>query len=202
MSPAALARFERLAALESHPALGALLHAAASRGLPHVLDESELTLGAGAGGQSFSLAALPGVAEVRWRELRDIPTAIVTGSNGKTTTVRLLAACRTQPRLAHRLQLHRRGIFSTMKCWQRAIIRGLPARAWSCANGVRRRPCSKPHAAESCAAESPCRRPNCALITNVSSDHFGEYGIDDLAGLADVKLTVATVGGLRAVFWC
>ena len=28
-----------------------------------------------------------------WNELRDVPTAIVTGSNGKTTTVRLLAAC-------------------------------------------------------------------------------------------------------------
>ena len=30
-----------------------------------------------------------------------------------------------------------------------------------------------------------------ALVTNISSDHFGEYGIDDLAGLADVKLSVA-----------
>src|SRR6202022_3742945 len=32
-----------------------------------------------------------------------------------------------------------------------------------------------------------------AVVTNVSSDHFGEYGIDDLAGLADVKLSVAAV---------
>ena len=31
------------------------------------------------------------------------------------------------------------------------------------------------------------------MITNVSSDHFGEYGIDDLEGLADVKLSVAGV---------
>ena len=31
------------------------------------------------------------------------------------------------------------------------------------------------------------------LVTNVSSDHFGEYGIDDLEGLADVKLSVAAV---------
>jgi UDP-N-acetylmuramyl tripeptide synthase len=30
-------------------------------------------------------------------------------------------------------------------------------------------------------------------VTNVSSDHFGEYGIHDLDGLADVKLTVASV---------
>ena len=32
-----------------------------------------------------------------------------------------------------------------------------------------------------------------AVVTNVSADHFGEYGIDDLAGLAEVKLTVAGV---------
>jgi UDP-N-acetylmuramyl tripeptide synthase len=30
-------------------------------------------------------------------------------------------------------------------------------------------------------------------VTNISSDHFGEYGIDDLLGLADVKLSVAAV---------
>jgi UDP-N-acetylmuramyl tripeptide synthase len=32
-----------------------------------------------------------------------------------------------------------------------------------------------------------------AVVTNVSADHFGEYGIDDLAGLADVKLALAGV---------
>src|SRR6202050_5957475 len=32
-----------------------------------------------------------------------------------------------------------------------------------------------------------------ALVTNVSADHFGEYGIDDLSGLADVKLSVTGV---------
>jgi UDP-N-acetylmuramyl tripeptide synthase len=32
-----------------------------------------------------------------------------------------------------------------------------------------------------------------AVVTNVSSDHFGEYGIHDLAGLAQAKLAVAAV---------
>jgi cyanophycin synthetase len=90
---AALERFERLAALQANPNLRALLEVAATRGLPHVLDDSELTLGAGAGGRSFPLTALPAVAAVAWEALRGIPTAMVTGSNGKTTTVRLLAAC-------------------------------------------------------------------------------------------------------------
>jgi UDP-N-acetylmuramyl tripeptide synthase len=38
-------------------------------------------------------------------------------------------------------------------------------------------------------------RANVALVTNISPDHFGEYGIDDLDGLADVKLSVAHLVG-------
>jgi UDP-N-acetylmuramyl tripeptide synthase len=30
------------------------------------------------------------------------------------------------------------------------------------------------------------------VVTNIAADHFGEYGIDDLAGLADTKLVVAS----------
>ena len=89
----ALERFDRIAALESHPKLKCLLDAAAARCLPTVVDEALLTLGAGTGGQDFPLNALPEASAIPWDELGDIPTAVVTGSNGKTTTVRLLAAC-------------------------------------------------------------------------------------------------------------
>jgi UDP-N-acetylmuramyl tripeptide synthase len=34
-----------------------------------------------------------------------------------------------------------------------------------------------------------------AVVTNISADHFGEYGIHDLDGLADVKLAVAQLLG-------
>jgi UDP-N-acetylmuramyl tripeptide synthase len=34
-----------------------------------------------------------------------------------------------------------------------------------------------------------------AVVTNISNDHFGEYGIHDLSGLADVKLTVGALVG-------
>src|SRR6516162_8593199 len=63
---AALARFERLAAREARPPLRALLAAAADRGLPYVLDDEILTLGAGDGGHDFALATLPAAAEVPW----------------------------------------------------------------------------------------------------------------------------------------
>ena len=90
---AAFERFGRLAAREANAGLRALLAAAHERHLRCAVDDTELTIGAGVGGRSFALARLPDVAAVRWDELGDIPTAIVTGSNGKTTTVRLLAAC-------------------------------------------------------------------------------------------------------------
>jgi UDP-N-acetylmuramyl tripeptide synthase len=41
-------------------------------------------------------------------------------------------------------------------------------------------------------------RVHAAVVTNVSADHFGEYGIHDLDALADVKLTVASLVGTRA----
>jgi cyanophycin synthetase len=189
---AALERFERLAALEANPKLRALLEVAATRELPHVLDDSELTLGEGASGRSFPLAALPPVAEVPWKELHGIPTAMVTGSNGKTTTVRLLAACAR----AHGWRAGYNctdGVFLDDEALAlgdysgpagaRMVLRESRAQAAileTARGGILRRGIAVSHA-------------DAAVITNVSSDHFGEYGIDDLDGLADVKFAVAPV---------
>ncbi|HWY94251.1 MAG TPA: Mur ligase family protein [Steroidobacteraceae bacterium] len=195
---AAFARFERLSSLESHPKLRALLDAAAARGLPHVVDESDLTLGAGAGGHTYSLTALPDAADVRWQELRDIPTAIVTGSNGKTTTVRLLAAC-ARAHGWHAGYNCTDGVFLDDEvlatgdysgpAGARMVLRERRTQAAileTARGGILRRGIAVSQA-------------DTAVITNVSSDHFGEYGIHDLAGLAEVKLAVAaavSAGGL------
>ena len=191
---AALARFARLASLESQPKLRVLLDTAAIRGLPHILDESELTLGAGAGGRSYSLSALPDAAEVPWTDLHDIPTAIVTGSNGKTTTVRLLAACtRSQGwRTAYNCT---DGVFLDSDALAQGDYSG-PAGA---------RMVMRERRAQAAILETArggilrrgiaVSRASTAVVTNVSSDHFGEYGIDDLAGLAETKLAVAAALG-------
>lgn len=188
----AFARFVRVAALEARPALRALLAAAGARGLSHALDEAALTLGSGDGGQDFPLAALPDAADVAWAQLRDIPTAIVTGSNGKTTTVRLLAACAR----AHGLRAAFNctdGVF----CGDEVLVAG----DYSGPAGARR--VIREHRAQAAILETArggilrrgiaVSQANVAVITNISSDHFGEYGIDDLAGLADAKLTVGAV---------
>jgi cyanophycin synthetase len=132
------------------------------------------------------------VAAVPWQELRDIPTAIVTGSNGKTTTVRLLAACaQTHSWLpayccTDGVFLAAQTLLSGDYSGPAGARRVMRERAARCAivetarGGILRRGIAVSHA-------------HVALITNVSPDHFGEYGIDDLDGLADVKLAVAGV---------
>lgn len=189
---AALARCARLAQSEARPALMQLLAAAAARALPHVLDDDTLTLGAAAGGRDFELAMLPAPEAVPWADLHDVPTALVTGSNGKTTTARLLAACAA----AHgwpAAYCCTDGVFLGAAMLASGDYSGpvgarlvMRARGARCAvvetarGGILRRGIALSHA-------------HVALVTNVSADHFGEYGIDDLPGLADVKLSVAGV---------
>ncbi len=188
----AMTRLVRLAAAEARPALVELLAAADLRALPALLDDEVLTLGAGNGGRSFALDALPGAAAVDWSALHDIPTALVTGSNGKTTTVRLIAACaraqgwRTGYNCTDGVFVDdtalERGDYSG-PAGARAVLRepGIAAVVLETARGgILRRGLA-------------VRRARAAIITNVSADHFGEYGIDDLDALADVKLVVARV---------
>jgi cyanophycin synthetase len=187
---AALARFERLSALEAQPRLRALLDAAALRELPHFLDETVLTLGAGVGGRNFSLSALPDVAAINWKELRDIPTALVTGSNGKTTTVRLLAAC-----------ARNHGWHAGYNCTDGVFLDAEVLATGDYSGPAGARMVMRERRTEAAILETArggilrrgiaVARANTAVITNVSSDHFGEYGIHDLAGLADVKFAVA-----------
>jgi UDP-N-acetylmuramyl tripeptide synthase len=189
---AAFERFARLTAREARPELTALLQAAAARRLPHLLDDALLTLGAGAGGRDFELAALPAPATIAWSALHDIPTALVTGSNGKTTSVRLLAACtracgwRTAYCCTDGIflddQLETDGDYSG-PAGARSVLRERRAQAAiveTARGGILRRGIALSQA-------------RAALVTNVSADHFGEYGVDDLAALADVKLSVAAL---------
>jgi UDP-N-acetylmuramyl tripeptide synthase len=191
---AAFERFGLLAGREARPDVRALLAAAAAHGLPYVLDDDTLTLGAGAGGRDFALTSLPQPADVPWDELHDIPTALVTGSNGKTTTVRLLAACALSAGwlpaycctdgVFLAAQLLESGDYSG-PLGARRVMRERTARAAvieTARGGILRRGIA-------------VSRADVALVTNVSADHFGEYGIDDLEGLTDVKLSVAGVLG-------
>ena len=171
-----------------------MLATADSRPLLHVLDDDYLTLGSGAGGRTWPIDALPEVNEVPWTDLRDVPAAIVTGSNGKTTTVRLLAACAR----AH-------GWRDGYNCTDGLFVAGEQIDSGDYSGPVGTRTVLRDTRVEAAILETArggilrrglaAQRADVAVITNVSADHFGEYGIDDLAGLADVKLVVASTIG-------
>jgi UDP-N-acetylmuramyl tripeptide synthase len=195
---AAFERFTRLATAEALPVLRSVLAAAAARELPHLLDDDTLTLGTGAGGRDFALATLPAAAEIPWGELSGVPTALVTGSNGKTTTVRLLAAC-ARAHGWHAAYSSTDGVYLDRELLAagdysgptgaRTVLRERRAQAAlieTARGGILRRGIAVSSAAA-------------AIVTNVSADHFGEYGVENLEALADVKLTVAAVLGERGL---
>jgi cyanophycin synthetase len=190
--PAAFSRFTTLSKIESAPRLRNLVAAADERALLHVLDETQLTLGSGAGGRTWPVDALPESSEVPWEDLTNVPAAIVTGSNGKTTTVRLLAACAR----AH-------GWRDGYNCTDGMFIAGEQIEVGDYSGPVGTRTVLRDPRVEAAILETArggilrrglaAERAHVAVITNISADHFGEYGVHDLAGLADVKLVVASV---------
>jgi len=190
----ATATLRALAAAEARPALGPLLAEARCHDLPATLDETVLSLGAGRGHLAWELDALPAPEDLPWSELHGIPTVLVTGSNGKTTTVRLLAALAA----AH-------GWAPGHCCTDGIVVAGavVDTGDWSGPGGARKvlRDARVDAAILEAARGGILRRglavdqAEVAVVTNVSADHFGEYGIHSLADLADAKLVVARALG-------
>jgi cyanophycin synthetase len=192
------AAFATLADASRHeraPTLMALLDAARHRHLPVVMDDDDLTIGTGTGAHTWPLKALPPPSGVPWPACHAVPTALITGTNGKTTTVRLLAAIAHEAGLAsgHSStaglaidgQSVRTGDYSGPD-GARAVLRDTRvqmALLETARGGMLRRGLALQHA-------------DAAIVTNLSADHFGEYGITDLHGVADAKLIVAhAIGG-------
>jgi UDP-N-acetylmuramyl tripeptide synthase len=114
------------------------------------------------------------------------PVALVTGSNGKTTTVRLLAAILRAA--GHTVGYScTDGVFIGDEC----VLAG----DYSGPEGARRvlRDPSVTAAVLETARGGLLRRglivprADAVVITNVAADHFGDYGVDSLADLAAVK---------------
>ena len=180
----------KLSAQEKHPELMALLRAAAEHQLPALLDDDSLSLGLGRQHQSFALSSLPEPEQVDWSGLGSIPSALVTGSNGKTTSVRLLAA---MLRASGKATPHNctDGLYFNGKLVEAGDYSGPAGARW-----VLRHPQADAAVVEA-ARGGMLRRGlaidqvDAALVTNISPDHFGEYGIHTLDDLCEVKLIVA-----------
>lgn len=190
----ALLRLRRRAAREANPRLRALLDAAAMRGLPCLCDDEFLTLGAGAGGRGWPLVDLPDAADIPWSELHGIPTALVTGTNGKTTVVRLIAACAKAA-----------GHATGYCCTDGVFAAGQPLGTGDYSGPAGARRVLRDTRVEAAILETArggilrrglaVARAEVAVITSIAADHFGEFGVHDLAALAEVKLAVARAIG-------
>jgi cyanophycin synthetase len=186
----AMCTLTALAAAERRPKVQPLIDAARAHRLPLLLDDDALSIGEGDGSRTWPIDDLPGSDDVPWPQLHRIPIALVTGSNGKTTTVRLLAAMAR----AH-------GWHTAHSCTDGLYLDGelLEGGDYSGPSGARtllRHPGADAAILETARGGLlrrglAVRHANVAVVTNVSPDHFGEYGIHDLADLAQVKLTVA-----------
>src|SRR5690606_11896895 len=180
---------------EASPALVALQAAATAHGLPCLPDDDEVSVGGGTGSRTWPVDALPDPAAIDWSVLHAIPTALVTGSNGKTTTVRLLAAMAR----AH-------GWHAAHSCTDGVFFDGQPLEPGDYSGPTGARTALRQPAAQAAVLETArggmLRRglalchAGVAVVTNVSADHFREYGLHDLDDLAAAKLTVArAIGG-------
>lgn len=183
-------RLRAAIARESNPRLLAMQSAASGRGLTFLADDDLASVGTGAGSQTWGVEDLPRPDAVSWSAVHEVPVALVTGTNGKTTTVRLLAA---MAKAAGQVP----GLCSTD--WIAVGDEILDRDDWAGPGGARRvlRDRRVTLAVLETARGGMLRRglavahADVAAITNIGEDHLGEYGLADLDMLADAKFVVA-----------
>ena len=178
------------ASQERRPDLNALRTAASDHRLPLFEDDDGVSIGAGTGSRSWPRQALPAPGAVPFGALHDIPTALVAGSNGKTTTVRLLAAMAAAA-----------GFTTGYCCTEGVFVAGQAVALgdYSGPDGARtvlRHPKVQFAVLETARGGILRRglaveRADVAVVTNIQADHLGEYGIESADDLAETKLVVA-----------
>jgi cyanophycin synthetase len=188
--PMALAEIRDAIAEEANPALVELEAQAAAHGVTMLWDDDEVSLGLGRYSETWAVRELPDPDSIDWERFRDVPTALVTGTNGKTTTVRLAT---------HILRAagYTVGMSSTdyiavdndvidRDDWSgpggaRTVLRHRDVDAAileTARGGLLRRGLGV------CAADA-------AVITNIGRDHLGDFGSRSLEELMDIKWIVS-----------
>lgn len=166
------------------------LHTACrARGLPCLSDDDHLSIGLGKMSQTWPVDRLPIDQEVEWESLGAVPVGLVTGTNGKTTSVRLAAEMARAAGLTPGISstdwiavgadILERGDYSGPG-GARTVLRDRRveiAILETARGGLQRRGLALEHA-------------DAALITNVAADHLGDFGLPDVEALADVKWVV------------
>ena len=177
---------------ERRPSTIALQQAAANHHITFLSDDDLVSVGLGQGSRTWPVDRAPNPDTIDWDEVYDVATVLVTGCNGKTTSVRLLSAVAEAAGF-------RPGTTSTDGIWVGAEL--VEAGDYSGPGGARTilRRTDVDLAILETARGGMLRRglalprADVALITNVAEDHLGEFGVATLEGLAQVKLIVTRV---------
>ena len=186
----ALARVRDLVARDADRRLSNVLAAAKNLHAAVLWDAEAVTVGLGAGSQTWATGTVPLVCDVPWNGLHAVPTVLVTGTNGKSTTVRMIAAMAraaghtpgvsTTDYVVVGTDVIETGDFSG-PMGARAALRDRRATLGIlevARGGLLRR-------------GVPVTEAAVAAVTNVASDHLGEFGIDTVEALAEAKFVVA-----------
>ncbi|MBS1255035.1 MAG: Cyanophycin synthetase [Deltaproteobacteria bacterium] len=174
---------------ESDPALLKLHAAAKVHGLQLLADDEAVTLGLGTGSKSWPAGKLPAPYGIDWNAIHNVPVALITGTNGKSTTGRLLASIVTADgKVSGQTstdwiqvgeEILGEGDYSGPG-GARAILRDKRVEFGvleSARGGMLRRGLGVTEA-------------QAGIITNVAEEHLGQYGVHCLADLIDVKFTI------------
>ena len=186
----AVARLTAAIEEEANPELMRLLAAAAEHGVTLLWDDDFVSLGHGRFSETWPVRELPDPAALDWGAFRDVPSGLVTGTNGKTTTVRIAA------HIARKAG-HSVGMSSTdyIAVNDRVVDRD----DWSGPGGARNvlREIDVDFAILETARGGLLRRglgvgrADAALINNIAKDHLGDFGSRNLDELLGCKWIVS-----------
>jgi len=195
-----LATIRASIAEEANPALLLLEAKSAEHEITFLWDDDEASIGLGRYSQTWPVRELPNLESLVWSEHGDVPIGLVTGTNGKTTTVRIAT---------HILRSAKKNVGLSSTDWIAVNDKILDRGDWSGPGGARAvlREQSVDVAILESARGGLLRRglgvnvADVALITNIAEDHLGDFGSHNLAELMDIKWIVsrAVVGQGRLI---
>lgn len=191
--PAWKARLDELRsdlADEVNPELLALIAEAKRHKVSCLIDDDDLSLGMGCHAKVWPVNDLPPIDTLDWDAFNDIPSALITGTNGKSTSVRLASEIATKAG-------YTAGVTSTDFIRVGDVI--IDTGDYSGPGGARmllrdtRTEIAFLEVARGGILRRglPVEKVNAAIVTNIASDHLGEYGIHSVEQLAETKFVVS-----------
>ena len=175
---------------EANPELLKLEAAAEAHGIAFLSDDDEASVGLGTGSLTWPVREIPDPDEFDWDSLHDIPAVLITGTNGKTSTVRLAA---------HIARASGKNVGLSSTDWISVNDRVIDCGDWSGPGGARivLRQQDVDLGILETARGGLLRhglgvmKADAALITNIAEDHLGDFGSQNLGELLNVKWIIS-----------